>query len=120
MYIYVYIHLRGYGLDLNMRKTKLMSTTVTDNDTTLIETDNGFIELVPAECMHKYLGRGWSGSHRPPNFVRMGKISIFARQPAQPPCGHQVAPCSVRCSHQRLHDIWHGDLPAHGAAAGTD
>ena len=47
-----------------MRKTKLMSTTVTDNDATLIETDNGFIELVPAECVHKYLGRGWSGNLR--------------------------------------------------------
>ena len=56
--------LRGYGLELNMRKTKLMPTTVTDNDATLIETDNGFIELVPAECVHKYLGRGWSGNLR--------------------------------------------------------
>ena len=32
--------LREYGLELNMQKTKLMSTTVTDNDTTLIETDH--------------------------------------------------------------------------------
>ena len=56
--------LRLYGLELNMRKTKLMSTTVTDNDATLIETDNGLIELVPAECVHKYLGRGWSGNLR--------------------------------------------------------
>jgi hypothetical protein len=56
--------LRVYGLELNMRKTKLMSTSVTDTDTTMIETDDGFMELVPAGCMHKYLGRGWSGNLR--------------------------------------------------------
>ena len=56
--------LGAYGLKLNMRKTKYISTTPSDNDTTLIETDHGFVELVPAECVHKYLGRGWSGNLR--------------------------------------------------------
>ena len=30
----------------------------------MIETEHGFVELVAAGCVHKYLGRGWSGNLR--------------------------------------------------------
>ena len=53
--------LREFGLELNVKKTKLMSTVVSGSETTLVETNEGFIELVPAGHVHKYLGRGWSG-----------------------------------------------------------
>ena len=42
----------------------MLSTTVTENDTVLIETADGFVELVAANRTHKYLGRAWPGNLR--------------------------------------------------------
>ncbi|CAK0906421.1 unnamed protein product [Prorocentrum cordatum] len=54
--------LRNYGLGLNVNKKKMLSTTVTENDTVLIETADGLMELVAASRTHKYLGRAWPGN----------------------------------------------------------
>ena len=35
-----------------------------NDDTTLIETGGFFVELLSATCVHKYLGRAWSGDLR--------------------------------------------------------
>ena len=56
--------LRRYGLELNVKKTKMLSTVVTDNETVLVDTDGGFVELVAAGRTHKYLGRSWPGNLR--------------------------------------------------------
>ena len=42
----------------------MLSTTVTDSDTVLIEAADGFVELVAVNRSHKYLGRAWSGDLR--------------------------------------------------------
>jgi len=55
---------RLYGLELNVKKTKMLSTTVSDSESTLVDTSAGFIELVSASSTHKYLGRVWSGNLR--------------------------------------------------------
>ena len=56
--------LAKFGLEMNMSKTKMLSTTVSKEDATLIETDSGFIELVAASQVLKYLGRAFSGNLR--------------------------------------------------------
>ena len=66
--------LAGYGLELNIKKTKIMSTTVTTNEPTLIDTQVGFMELVPAGCTHKYLGRSWPG-----DFRKRGEVAVNHR-----------------------------------------
>eukprot|EP00959_Pyramimonas_sp_CCMP1952_P122653 2564079-Pyramimonas_sp.AAC.1 len=42
----------------------MLSTTVTENDTVLIETADRFVELVAANRTHKYLGGAWPGNLR--------------------------------------------------------
>jgi len=54
--------LREYGLELNIKKTKMMATTTYLEDTTLIDTQVGFIELLGGNVRHKYLGREWPGN----------------------------------------------------------
>ena len=56
--------LQEFGLELDMAKTKMLSTTVLKNETTLIETEHGFVELLAAGRVHKYLGRAFSGNLR--------------------------------------------------------
>ena len=50
--------LRDYGLELNVKKIKLVSSTVHGGEVTLVETNEGFVKRVPAGHMHKCLGRG--------------------------------------------------------------
>ena len=50
-----------FGLEVNVKKTKMMSSTVTTNDVVLVDTAAGPLELLPADSIHKYLGRAWSG-----------------------------------------------------------
>ena len=56
--------LSHFGLEMNMSKTKILSTAVSKKDTTLIETASGFVELVAASQVLKYLGRAFSGNLR--------------------------------------------------------
>ena len=60
------ITLRSFGLELNAKKTKFLSTTVQANDTETvwIDTVGGPVELIAAGRSHKYLGRTWSGNLR--------------------------------------------------------
>jgi len=54
----------NFGLELNVKKTKMFSTSVVTNDTVLVDTAAGPIELLSADSTHKYLGRAWSGDLR--------------------------------------------------------
>ena len=56
--------LKAYGLELNVKKTKILSTTVTQQDTVLVDSAEGFVEVVAASRSHKYLGRAWPGNLR--------------------------------------------------------
>ena len=53
--------LRESGLELNVEKTKLLSTIEVPDFEAYIETANGFIEHVHANGAHKYLGRKFPG-----------------------------------------------------------
>ena len=66
--------LSEYGLEMNVKKTKLLSTTTTSNETVLIDTSVGFIELVSAGSFHKYLGRSWPG-----NLCNRGEAAVSHR-----------------------------------------
>lgn len=55
-----------------MKKTKILSTTVTTEDTVLIETADGFVELVAGSRTHRYLGRAWSGNLRTRGMSALG------------------------------------------------
>ena len=68
------IRLREYGLELNTKKTKMMSSTVQDEDTSLVDTNLGFLELVGNSSTHKYLGRNWPG-----NFIFRGETAVSHR-----------------------------------------
>ena len=48
---------REYGLELNSKKTKLLSTTTITEDTILVEQLAGFIEIIASNRTHKYFGR---------------------------------------------------------------
>ena len=58
------VSLREFGLELNVKKTKLLSTSTMSPDTILFETADGFVELIAAGRTHKYLGRAWPGNLR--------------------------------------------------------
>ena len=53
-----------YGLELNVNKTKILSTEVAHEDKTYLITDHGAVEIVAAKSKHKYLGRGFCGELR--------------------------------------------------------
>ena len=87
--------LRKYGLELNVKKTKMMSTTVQEDDSILIDTRVGFLELLGSKCSHKYLGRNWCG-----NLRRRGETALNHRLA----CGwmkfreHQASLCNKHIS----------------------
>ena len=52
------------GLELNARKTKIISTTTTSIEQVALITDCGAVGIVPKLGVHKYLGRAFSGDLR--------------------------------------------------------
>jgi len=66
--------LAEYGLEMNVKKTKLLSTTTISNETVLVDTSVGFLELVSAGSFHKYLGRSWPG-----NLCNRGEAAVSHR-----------------------------------------
>ena len=56
--------LETYGLELNVKKTKMLSTEVEGAEAMYVDTEAGFVEVVAEGRVHKYLGRAWSGCLR--------------------------------------------------------
>ena len=56
--------LREYGLELNMQKTKILSTHFAPLDQTFLITNQGSVEILATRSKHKYLGRGFIGDLR--------------------------------------------------------
>ena len=48
--------LREYGLELNMQKTKILSTHSAPLDQLFLITNQGSVEILAARSKHKYLG----------------------------------------------------------------
>ena len=56
--------LRSFGLDLDIDKTKVFTTEQLQHTTLnplLLPCDNSYVEVVPANGFHKYLGRAFPG-----------------------------------------------------------
>ena len=56
--------LARYGLQLNDKKTKILTTVDTPDVPTICITSAGAIELITGDEFHKYLGRGFTGKLR--------------------------------------------------------
>ena len=56
--------LREVGLEVNAKKTIILSTHQPPETTTLCDTDVGFIEILHKHASHKYLGRCFTGDLR--------------------------------------------------------
>ena len=56
--------LRVYGLELNLTKTKVLTTECTTENTQICITKYGSVEIVGSNSKHKYLGRGFVGELR--------------------------------------------------------
>ena len=53
--------LKPYGLDLNMKKTKIMSTVEASEENIVCITKYGPMDILGTKSRHKYLGRAFSG-----------------------------------------------------------
>ena len=53
--------LLGYGLELNLTKTKILSTETTAEETQICITKYGSVDIVGTNTKHKYLGRAFVG-----------------------------------------------------------
>ena len=66
--------LQTYGLELNMKKTKIMSTECPCEETTVCITEFGPVDILGSNDKHKYLGRNFGG-----DLKRRGKAAIDHR-----------------------------------------
>ena len=62
--------LEEYGLSLNVKKTKVLSTETAPNGPSYCDTECGMIEMLSENQKHKYLGRMFSGDVR-----KRGKVA---------------------------------------------
>ena len=53
-----------FGLELNVKKTVIFTTEDAPQIATLQETKHGFVDILRAKSLHKYLGRNFSGDLR--------------------------------------------------------
>ena len=66
------------GLELNAKKTKILSTTTTNTQQVALITEYGAVDIVPKSSTHKYLGRAFSGDLRDRGSVALSNRSSCA------------------------------------------
>ena len=66
------------GLELNAKKTKILSTTTTETQQVALIIEYGAVDIVPKSSTHKYLGRAFSGDLRDRGSVALNNRSACA------------------------------------------
>ena len=65
-------------MELNAKKTKILSTTTTETQQVALITEYGAVDIVPKSSTHKYLGRAFSGDLRDRGSVALNNRSACA------------------------------------------